>query len=127
MIALNAFVPKMSANETGSAPFDSTRKVTAFSCDIAIPSYLMALAIGDLEQKSLGRRVWIIAEPSQIDEVAAELEDMEELLDTIEDYLGPYVWGSYTILVLPPSFPYGGMENPLLTFVSPTLIVGDKS
>lgn len=52
---------------------------------------------------------------------------MEVLLDTTEAYIGPYIWGNYTILVLPPSFPMGGMENPLLTFASPTIIVGDKS
>lgn len=62
-----------------------------------------------------------------MDNVAKELEEMELLLDTTEAYIGPYIWGNYTILVLPPSFPMGGMENPLLTFASPTIIVGDKS
>ena len=55
------------------------------------------------------------------------MSDLEVYLDTAENYLTPYIWGNYTILVLPPSFPYGGMENPLLTFASPTIIVGDKS
>jgi leukotriene-A4 hydrolase len=62
-----------------------------------------------------------------MDFVANELIDMELLLDTTEEYIGDYIWGNYTILVLPPSFPMGGMENPLLTFASPTIIVGDKS
>ena len=62
-----------------------------------------------------------------MENVAKELEEMELLLDTTEAYIGPYIWGNYTILVLPPSFPMGGMENPLLTFASPTIIVGDKS
>jgi len=88
---------------------------------------LMAVAIGDLVYRSLGRRVGVITEPSQIDFVANELEDMELLLDTTEAYIGDYIWGNYTIIVLPPSFPMGGMENPLLTFASPTIIVGDKS
>ena len=87
----------------------------------------MAIAVGDLVYRSLGRRVGVITEPSQIDFVANELVDMELLLDTTEAYIGPYIWGNYTILVLPPSFPMGGMENPLLTFASPTIIVGDKS
>ena len=62
-----------------------------------------------------------------MDFVANELETLETLLDEAEKYLTPYIWGNYTIVVLPPSFPFGGMENPLLTFASPTIIVGDKS
>lgn len=85
------------------------------------------MAIGDLEYKSLGARVGVITEPSQMDMVASELEDMGDLLDAVEEYAGPYIWGNYTIIILPPSFPMGGMENPLLTFASPTIIVGDKS
>ena len=69
----------------------------------------------------------MITEPSDIDRVAAELDTLETLLDETEAYLTPYIWGTYTIVVLPPSFPFGGMENPLLTFASPTIIVGDKS
>ena len=92
-----------------------------------MPSYLIALAVGDLEYRSLGRRVGVVTEPSQIGAAATELENLEELLDEMEKYLTPYVWGNYSILVLPPSFPFGGMENPLLTFVSPTIITGDKS
>ena len=88
---------------------------------------MIALAVGDLEYRSLGRRVGVVAEPSQIGAAATELENLEELLDEMEKYLTPYVWGNYSILVLPPSFPFGGMENPLLTFVSPTIITGDKS
>ena len=101
--------------------------MTSFANDIHIPSYLLALAMGDLEYKSLGRRVGVITEPSQMEKVATELEDMGDLLDAVEAYMGPYIWGNYTIIVLPPSFPMGGMENPLLTFASPTIIVGDKS
>ena len=102
-------------------------RITSFACDIPIPSYLLAIAIGDLEYKSLGDRVGIITEPSQMDAAAKELEEMGSLLDKLENYMGPYIWGNYTILILPPSFPFGGMENPLLTFASPTIIVGDKS
>jgi len=122
------FTPKMSANETGIYLLDDDNHKSCFHNEIPIPNYLMALAVGDLEYKSLGRRVGVITEPSQMDKVANELEDLELLLDSVEEYVGtPYIWGNYTILVLPPSFPMGGMENPLLTFASPTIIVGDKS
>jgi len=92
-----------------------------------MPSYLIAIAVGDLEYRFLGNRTGVITEPSQIDAVAKELESLPELLSKAEAYLGPYIWGNYTILILPPSFPMGGMENPLLTFASPTIITGDKS
>jgi len=92
-----------------------------------MPSYLIAIAVGDLEYRSLGRRVGVITEPLDLDRCAKELEDLELFLDSVENYLTPYSWGNYTILVLPPSFPMGGMENPLLTFASPTIIAGDKS
>jgi len=117
----------MSANETAVTAFNATHNESLFRCDIKIPSYLMAIVVGDLEYRSLGRRVGVITEPSQMDRVASELDTLENLLDTAEAYLTPYIWGNYTVVVLPPSFPFGGMENPLLTFASPTIIVGDKS
>jgi leukotriene-A4 hydrolase len=125
--AKSEFVVKMSANETSVTPIDDTYTVSRFRCDIPIPSYLMAIVVGDLEYRSLGDRVGVITEPSDMDRVADELESLQTLLDTAEAYLTPYIWGDYTVVVLPPSFPYGGMENPLLTFASPTIIVGDKS
>jgi leukotriene-A4 hydrolase len=121
------FVVKMSANETAVWSVSETHNVAYFECNIPIPSYLIAMAIGDLEYRSLGERVGVITEPSQMDKVANELSDMGMLLDSVEEYMGPYIWGNYTVIVLPPSFPMGGMENPLLTFASPTIIVGDKS
>ena len=121
------FVVKMSANETAVYSVDENNNVAYFECAIPIPPYLLAIAIGDLEYRSLGDRVGVITEPSQMDKVANELSDMGLLLDTVEEYMGRYIWGNYTIIVLPPSFPMGGMENPLLTFASPTIIVGDKS
>lgn len=119
--------PKMSANETGSHDLNGTHYVTSFYNQIPIPDYLLAIAVGDLEYRSLGRRVGVITEPSQMEKVATELAELEILLDTTEAYIGDYIWGNYTIIVLPPSFPMGGMENPLLTFASPTIIVGDFS
>jgi len=90
-------------------------------------SYLIAIAVGDIEYRSLGRRVGVITEPCRLDAVAEELDELEMFVDYAEDYLTPYIWGNYSILILPPSFPMGGMENPLLTFASPTIITGDKS
>jgi len=99
----------------------------SFELNITIPSYLIAIAIGDIEYRSLGDRVGVLTEPSQMDAVVAELDELGAFLDAVEAYAGPYIWGNYTIIVLPPSFPMGGMENPLLTFASPTIITGDKS
>lgn len=87
------------------------------------------MAVGNLTYQSTGKRTGVIAEPGPdvVGRYATELAELDTLLDSAEAYLTPYIWGNYTILVLPPSFPYGGMENPLLTFASPTIIVGDKS
>jgi leukotriene-A4 hydrolase len=92
-----------------------------------IPSYLMALAVGDLEFKSTGPRTGVYAEPVTVEKAAWEFEETENMIETAEALYGPYIWGRYDILVLPPSFPYGGMENPNLTFATPTVIAGDRS
>ena len=90
---------------------------------------MLAIAVGNLAYQSTGKRTGVIAEPGPdaLDKYAEELSGLETLLDETEAWLTPYIWGNYTILVLPASFPFGGMENPLLTFASPTIIVGDKS
>lgn len=92
-----------------------------------IPSYLMALAVGDLEFRSLGIRTGVYAEPVMIEKSAYELAETEEMLEIAEKLYGPYRWGRYDIIVLPPSFPFGGMENPRITFATPTIIAGDRS
>jgi aminopeptidase N len=92
-----------------------------------IPSYLMAIAAGDIAAISTGPRTAVYAEPSMVKKAAHEFDDTEEMIETAEKLYGPYRWGRYDILVLPPSFPYGGMENPNVTFATPTAIVGDKS
>ncbi|HKP36969.1 MAG TPA: M1 family metallopeptidase [Pyrinomonadaceae bacterium] len=92
-----------------------------------IPSYLIALGVGDLRFRSLGPRTGVYAEPSVIDLAARELSDTEKMVVATERLYGPYRWDRYDILVLPPSFPYGGMENPRLTFATPTILAGDKS
>lgn len=92
-----------------------------------IPSYLLAIAAGDLVFRPLSDRAGVWAEPAMADRAAAEFVDTEKMIATTEQLYGPYRWGRYDILVLPPSFPFGGMENPTLTFATPTVIVGDRS
>jgi leukotriene-A4 hydrolase len=92
-----------------------------------IPSYLIALAVGDLRFRSMGTRTGVYAEPSVIDKAAREFADTEKMIAATERLYGQYRWGRYDLLVLPPSFPYGGMENPRLTFATPTVLAGDKS
>lgn len=123
----NEFKVFMSANSTDKAYWNSTHTAYKFENAIKMPSYLIAIAVGDLEYKSLGNRTGVITEPSKMEAVSTELASVPDLLDRAEKYLTNYIWGNYSILVLPPSFPMGGMENPLLTFASPTIITGDKS
>ena len=99
----------------------------SFEMPQPIPSYLLAIAVGDLEFRALGHRAGVYAEPPLADAAAYEFEDTSEMIDTVEELYGPYRWGRYDLLVLPPSFPFGGMENPRLTFLTPTVIAGDKS
>lgn len=99
----------------------------SFKMPQKIPSYLLAIAAGDLVFKEIGARSGVWAEPAMVDKATAEFADTEKMIDAAEALYGPYRWGRYDLLVLPPSFPYGGMENPRLTFATPTVIVGDKS
>ena len=92
-----------------------------------IPSYLLALSVGDLAFRSLGRNCGVYAEKPVVDAAAWELADTQKMIDAAEQLYGPYRWGEYDILVLPPSFPFGGMENPRLTFATPTILAGDRS
>ncbi len=92
-----------------------------------IPPYLIAVAVGDLEFRSVGPRTGVWAEPSVVQAAAYEFADMERMMEVAEALYGPYRWGRYDVLVLPPSFPYGGMENPRLTFATPTVLAGDRS
>ncbi|MGH8441933.1 MAG: M1 family metallopeptidase [Nevskiaceae bacterium] len=92
-----------------------------------VPAYLIALGVGDIQYRAVGKRTGIYAEPQMIKGAAYEFEDTEQMVAACEKMFGPYRWGRYDMLVLPPSFPYGGMENPRLTFLTPTSIVGDKS
>jgi leukotriene A-4 hydrolase/aminopeptidase len=98
-----------------------------FKMTRAIPPYLIAIAVGDLEFRSLGNRTGIYAEPSVVEKAAREFVDTEKMIIATEQLYGAYRWGRYDLLVLPPSFPFGGMENPMLTFATPTILAGDKS
>jgi len=98
-----------------------------FRLDQAIPPYLIAIAVGDIAFRPLGPRSGVYAEPSVVDSAAREFVDVERMIDAAESLYGPYRWGRYDILVLPPSFPFGGMENPRLTFATPTILAGDRS
>ncbi len=98
-----------------------------FRMDQPIPSYLIALAVGDLAFQPLGPRTGVWAEPSVLAKAAHEFADTEKMVEATEARFGPYRWGRYDLLVLPPSFPFGGMENPKLTFATPTILAGDRS
>lgn len=98
-----------------------------FNMPQAVPPYLIALAAGDIVFKPLGNRTGVYTEPSMLERAAKELADTEKMVEATEKLYGPYRWGRYDILVLPPSFPIGGMENPRLTFATPTILAGDKS
>ena len=99
----------------------------SFKMPQPIPSYLLAIAAGDLVFKPISARSGVWAEPAMADKAAREFADTEKMIGVAESLYGPYRWGRYDMLVLPPSFPFGGMENPRLTFATPTVIVGDKS
>ncbi len=92
-----------------------------------VPSYLLAIAIGELQVRNLGPRTAVYAEPARIEAAAYELADTEKMVAAAESLYGPYRWGRYDMVVLPPSFPIGGMENPRMTFLTPTMIAGDRS
>ena len=98
-----------------------------FDMPQAIPSYLMAIAVGDLEFRAISGNIGVYAESYIVDAAAEEFSETPLMMAANEELYGPYRWGRFDILVLPPSFPFGGMENPRLTFLTPTLIAGDKS
>lgn len=98
-----------------------------FRMDKPVPPYLIAFAVGDLAFQPVGPRAGVWTEPSMLAAAAKEVADVEKMIDAAQALYGPYRWGRYDMLVLPPSFPFGGMENPNLTFLTPTIVTGDKS
>jgi aminopeptidase N len=103
------------------------RRAFIFAMDKPVAPYLIALAAGDLAFREIGPRTGVWAEPAMLDAAAYETADTEKMVVAAERLYGPYRWGRYDMIVLPPSFPYGGMENPTLTFLTPTFIAGDRS
>ncbi len=99
----------------------------AFRMPQPVPAYLLAIAAGDIAFRPLSDTIGVYAEPSVIGAAAAEFSDTPEMERIASLLYGPYKWGRYDLLILPPSFPFGGMENPRLSFMTPTLIAGDKS
>ena len=118
LLAVMSAVNPQKKNDTG---------VYTFKQDKAIPSYLMAIAVGDIEFQAIDNRTGVYAEPSMLKKSAYEFAELGKMVNAAEKLYGPYRWGRYDVLVLPPSFPYGGMENPNLTFLTPGVIAGDRS
>jgi len=114
----------MSANNTPDTERDGDYY---FSMPQAIPPYLIAIAVGDLEFKAMSHQTGIYSEAGILNAAAAEFDDTQAMIDASEKLYGAYRWGRYDLLILPPSFPFGGMENPRLSFITPTVIAGDKS
>ncbi|MCX7556329.1 M1 family metallopeptidase [Xanthomonadaceae bacterium JHOS43] len=114
----------MSADNPPNEPRDGDY---VFRMRQPIPSYLMAIAAGDLVFRPISERSGVWAEPATVDAAHAEFIDTEKMIAVTESLYGPYRWERYDLLILPPSFPFGGMENPRLSFITPTVIVGDKS
>ncbi|WP_026939150.1 M1 family metallopeptidase [Holophaga foetida] len=116
----------MSADPAGDRTQGGNRTLR-FHMPQPIPSYLLALAVGELESRDISPRVRVWAEPVTVDKAAWEFAETEAFVAKAETLFGPYDWDRYDMLVLPPSFPYGGMENPRMTFLTPTLLAGDRS
>ncbi len=108
-------------------PAGPGQRAFRFKMDNPVPTYLIAIGVGDLAFKPLGPRTGVYTEPSMIEAAADELADTEKMVEAAEALYGPYRWGRYDVLVLPPAFPLGGMENPTLTFLTPTFITGDRA
>lgn len=118
---------------TGSANFLSGKNgasgtlLYTFKQAVPMPSYLFAVASGDLASASIGPRSVVVTGPEELVGCQWELEDdMEKFMEAAEKIVYPYAWGTYNVLVLPASFPYGGMENPIYTFATPTIISKDR-
>ncbi|MCC6251747.1 MAG: M1 family metallopeptidase [Bacteroidia bacterium] len=118
MLALMSAENPQKKNDSGKYHFEMKEK---------IPAYLMALAVGNIEFLATGQRTGVYSEPAMVHKAVVEFSEMDDMVKTAEMLYGPYRWGRFDVIVLPPAFPFGGMENPRLTFLTPTLVVGDKS
>ncbi len=117
----------MAARDDGRGEASAGRRVERWSMPQPIPPYLIAFAVGDLASAELGPRSRVWAEPRTLARAAHEFAGVDDMLRCAESLFGPYDWDRFDLLVMPPSFPYGGMENPRLTFLTPTLLAGDRS
>ncbi|WP_133365873.1 M1 family metallopeptidase [Qipengyuania sediminis] len=117
----------MSGLRIGEPEDLGTRRAFTFAMDKPVAPYLIAIAAGDIAFQALGSRSGVWAEPPVLDAAASETADTEKMIAAAETLYGPYRWGRYDMIVLPPAFPYGGMENPVMTFLTPTFIAGDRS
>jgi aminopeptidase N len=117
----------MAAARRGREPAGPGEATDVFAMPQPIPPYLLAFAVGDLSERRLSHRSSVWAEPAVADAAAWEFAGVERMMLGAEDLFGPYEWERFDILVMPPSFPYGGMENPRLTFVTPSILAGDRS
>lgn len=118
LLALMSASNPVQRNDSGTYTFEMKQP---------IPSYLLALTVGDIAFHPISARSGVYAEPATLEAAAWEFADLEKMIATAEELYGPYLWERYDVMVLPPSFPFGGMENPRLTFVTPTLLAGDRS
>ena len=125
--ALHAVMSADQLTPDGEVLAGGRQRAFRFRLDKPVAPYLIAIAIGDIVFKAVGPRSGVYAEPSVIDKAAWEFADLEKMIEAAESIGGPYDWGRYDVLVMPPSFPFGGMENPRLTFATPTVIAGDRS
>jgi leukotriene-A4 hydrolase len=125
----NIKVPKdlMAVMSAGNVQSKKSDGMYAFKMEQPIPCYLIALAVGDLRFRKLNNMCGVYAEPEMIGKAAYEFYDLPKMIDAAEKLYGSYRWERYDVLVLPPAFPFGGMENPRLTFLSPSVIAGDRS
>lgn len=114
----------MSANNDPDAERDGDYE---FEMPQPIPPYLLALAVGNIYFAPIGDQTGVYTEPELLEASAYEFADTQDMLDTAAAMFGPYQWGRYDLLILPPSFPYGGMENPRLSFITPSVLAGDRS
>ncbi len=114
----------MSANNDPEAERDGHYE---FEMPQPIPAYLLAIAVGNIYFAPIGEQTGVYTEPEMLEASAYEFADTQAMLETAEEMFGPYQWGRYDLLILPPSFPYGGMENPRLSFLTPSLLAGDRS
>lgn len=119
-----ALLAVMSAENDPNTPRDGDYH---FAMPQKIPPYLIAIGVGDLYFKPMSTQTGIYAEKYILDAAAEEFSDTQRMIDATEELYGPYSWGRYDLLMLPPSFPFGGMENPRLSFITPTVVAGDKS